>query len=143
MAISWLDADELWRHLDGVTHVTIVNAAGEEIAVSINAAAVAFHATDGRVEIRRMVDLGLDVDESFDLADDRPAASSPVAVEAILRLVTPTVGVAEIYLRSDESRTEAATAIEIGIVATASAPATGSVAVPEIDGLSAYIKLEP
>lgn len=144
MPISWIDSDSLWRHLDGGTRVTIVNDAGEDIVVAITAVAAAFHAADGRVDIRRAADLGLDVGESFNLADDRPPPTAPIAAEAFLRLMAPAIGViAEIYLRSDESRTEPAIAIEIGIVATASAPATGAVPIAEIDGLSAYIKLEP
>lgn len=144
MAISWIDADALWSHLDGQTRITIVNDAGEEIAVSITTIAIALHAGGGGVEIRRAADLALDPGESFDLADDRPPAAAPVAVEAMLRLVAPTNGVVtEIYLRSDEARTEPASAIEIGIVPTGSAPASGAVPIAEIEGLSAYIKLEP
>ena len=144
MAITWIDADALWRHLDGATRVTVVNDVGEEIAVTIMSIAVALHADGGRIDIRRATDLSLDPGESIDLADTSPPPSAPLAAEAMLRLVAPTIGVvAEVYVRSDEARTETASAIEIGVVATAEAPATGAVPVPEIDGLSAYIKLEP
>jgi hypothetical protein len=48
----------------------------------------------------------------------------------------------EVYVRSDETRTTPIESIEVGVVTTDDAP-PDAVAVPEIEGLSVYIKLEP
>jgi hypothetical protein len=66
-----------------------------------------------------------------------------LGVEAMLRIVSPVSRViTEIYLHSDDARTTPVESVEIGIVATDDAPSSGAVEIPEIEGLSAYIKLE-
>jgi hypothetical protein len=143
MAISWLDTDGLWPLLDGGTQIVIVNAADPEIAVAIVGAVAALHGASGAPAVRRSTDLSLEPGESFAFADDRPPSAAPRAVETMLRILAPLAGVtAEVYIRSDESRTTPIASIEIGILATVDAP-PGAVPVPEVEGISAYIKLEP
>ena len=48
----------------------------------------------------------------------------------------------EVYVHSDENRTTPIDSIEVGVVMADDAP-PGAVAVPEVEGLSVYIKLEP
>ncbi len=142
MAISWLETDGLWLLLDGGTRIVVVNSAEADSLLAIVGAVVALHEEDERPEIRRSDGLSIAPGESFAFADDRPGPP-PVAVEAILRIVAPVAGVtADVYVRSDETRTTPIESIEVGVVTTDDAPAD-AVAVPEIEGLSVYIKLEP
>ena len=143
MAISWLETDRLWPLLDGGTRIVVMNGAESDSLLAITGAVVALHdEDDGRPEVRRSTDLSIAPGESFAFADDRPGPA-PVAAEAVLRLVAPVAGVtAEVYVRSDDTRTTPIERIEVGVVPTDDAP-PDAVAVPEVEGLSAYIKIEP
>jgi hypothetical protein len=143
MAISWLKTDGLWPLLDGGTRIVVVNSAEADSLLTIVGAVVALHdEDDGRPEVRRSAGLSIAPGESSAFTDDRPGPA-PVAAEAILRIVAPVAGVTtEVYVRSDETRTTPIESIEVGVVTTDDAP-PDAVAVPEIEGLSVYIKLEP
>jgi hypothetical protein len=143
MAISWLETGGLWPLLDGGTRIVVANGTETDSLLEIVGAVVALHDEDGgRPEVRRTNGLSIAAGESFAFTDDRPG-SAPIAAEAILRIVAPEAGVtAEVYVRSDENRTAPIDSIEVGVAATDDAPA-GAAAVPEIEGLSVYIKLEP
>ena len=144
MAISWLTENKLWPLLDGGLIIAIANAADSESTTQLIGAIVALHSESGEAQIRRSTELSLAAGESFPLMDNRPLQGGTVGVEAILRVVAPESQViAEIYLHSDETRTTPIEAIEVGIMSGDNAPATASVPIPEIDGLSAYLKLVP
>jgi hypothetical protein len=143
MAVSWLDIDELWPLLDGGTQIAIVNAADPESVLTIVGAVAALHGPDGRRRIRRSTDFSVAPGESFAFNDDQPSAAAPIAVETILRVVAPLAGTTtEVYLRTDDSRTTPIESVEVGILPTDDAPAD-AIPVPDVEGLSAYIKLEP
>ena len=141
--VSWIDASGLKPLLDGGTRVSVVNEV-ETVDAAIAGVVVALHRPGAQPEIRRASELEIDAGETLRFADDRPLPALPVAAEATLRILAQGLGrIVEVYLRSDEARTEPAVAVQIGIVDTDDAPEQGAVAVPGVDGLSAYIKLEP
>ena len=142
MAISWLETNGLWPLLDGGTRIVVANSAEADSMLEIVGLVVALHEDGARPEVRRSDGLSIAPGESYAFADDRPK-SPPVAAEAILRIVAPEAGVTtDVYVRSDETRTAPIDSLEVGVVTAEDAP-PGAVNVPEIDGLSVYIKLEP
>ena len=101
------------------------------------------HDVGNSPEVRRSTDISLDPGDSFASVEERLSIASPVAIEAMLRIVAPLSSVTtEVYVRSDETRTEPIESVEIGVIASDEAPAD-AVPVPDVEGLSAYIKLEP
>jgi hypothetical protein len=143
MAISWMDAGALNALLDGGVYVAIANTAGLESGAELLGAVLALHDESGSPQIRRATELSLSAGESYAFDEDRPVAVSVIGVEATLRVASPIAhAIAEIYLRSDANRTEPIERMEIGIISSEDAP-SDAVPIPEIEGLSAYIKLEP
>jgi len=66
-----------------------------------------------------------------------------IGIEAILRVASTTSRViAEIYLHSDEARTAPIDTIELGVIMTEEAPGDAT-PIPEVDGVSAYIRIVP
>jgi hypothetical protein len=101
------------------------------------------HYADGSTEARRLTEILLEPGESFASVEERLSPTAPIAVETIVRLAAPQSRLTtEVYVRSDETRTELIDSIEIGVIASDEAPAD-AVPVPDVEGLSAYIKLEP
>jgi hypothetical protein len=142
MAISWLETDGLWPLLDGGTRIVVVDGAEVDSPLEIVGVVVALHEDGERPEVRRSDGLSIAPGESYAFTDDRPR-QPPVAAEAILRIVAPEAGVtADVYVRSDETRTTPIDSLEVGVTTTEDAP-PGAVDVPEVDGFSVYIKLEP
>lgn len=143
MAISFLAADAMWSLLDGGVPVVIANASEEGEAASVVAAVVALHGATGAPRIRRSTGTEIASGESVAFDEERPAPGQVLAVEAMLRVTSANARVtAEVYVASDAARSTPIDAVEVGITATDGAP-SGAVPIPEIAGLSAYIKLEP
>lgn len=141
--VSWLDASGLRPLLDGGTRVSVVNDA-ETVDATIAGVVVALHRSGAEPHVLRASELEIDGGESLRFTEERPPPAAPVAAEATLRILAQGLGrLVEVYLRSDETRTEPVTSIEIGIIDTGDAPEQGAVAVPNVEGLSAYIKLDP
>jgi hypothetical protein len=143
MAISWIDADALTALLDGGLYIAVVNAADPESGAELLGAVIALHGASGAPQIRRAAEFSLSVGESYAFDEDRPAAVAVIGVEAVLRVASPVAhAITEIYLRSDANRTEPIERMEFGIISGEEAP-SDAIPIPEIEGLSAYIKLEP
>lgn len=141
--VSWLDLSGLRPLLDGGTRVSVVNEV-ELADAAIAGAVVALHRPGADPYVLRALELEIEAGESLRFTEERPPPAAPIAAEATLRIFARGLGrVVEVYIRSDEARTEPASAIEVGIVDSDDAPETGAVAVPGVEGLSAYIKLEP
>ena len=142
MAIAWIGSDKLVPLLDGGTTIVVSNEAEPQVGVTIVGFACASHGAGG-VDVRRSTDVALEAGDSIALVDERVSPVRPTAVETTLRLLSAfSRDITEVYARSDEARTEPIDSIEIGVIATDKAPAD-AVPVPEVEGLSAYIKLEP
>ncbi len=143
MAISWIDAEALNALLDGGLYISIVNTAAQESGAELLGGILALHDESGSRHIRRATELSLSAGESYAFDEDRPVAVSVVGVEASLRIASPVANaIAEIYLHTDANRTEPIERMEIGIISAEEAP-SDAIPIPEIEGLSAYIKLEP
>jgi hypothetical protein len=142
MAIAFLGSDRLWPLLDRRS-VEIVNATSFEAQLSVVGIVIVLHGSDGSRSVRRSTKLALAVGDSAILEDDRPASDDVIAIEAILRVIsTASCAIAEVYLRSDETRTAPIEAIELGVMMTEEAPA-GATPIPEVEGVSAYMRIEP
>src|SRR5262245_28291261 len=141
MAFAWIGFDRLWPLLDRFA-VVVVNAATIEPDLTLAGAITVLHGSDGSRSVRRSSELALGVGESAMLDGDRPVVEV-IGVEAILRVVSTSSGViAEVYLQSDEGRTAPIDSIEIGVMMTMEAPADAT-PIPEVEGVSAYIRIEP
>jgi hypothetical protein len=142
MAVAWIGFDRLWPLLDRLA-VVVVNATTIEPSLTLAGAITVLHGDDGSRSVRRSSELALGVGESAMLDGDRPAAADVIGVEAILRVVSTAAGViAEVYLHSDEARTTPVDAIEVGVMMTEEAPADAT-PIPEVEGVSAYVRIEP
>lgn len=142
MTIAWIGSDRLWPLLDRRA-VVVVNATSIEPGLTVTGAVTVLHGSDGSRSVRRSTELALGVGESAILDDDQPALADVVGVEAILRVVsTASRAITEVYLHSDEARTATVDTIELGVVMTEDAPA-GATPIPEVEGVSAYMRIEP
>ncbi len=141
--VPWLDANGLRPLLDGGARVSVVNEV-ELADAAIAGIVVALHRSGAPPYVLRATELEIEAGESLRFTEERPPPAPPLAAEATLRILARGLGrIVEVYLRSDETRSEPATAIEIGILDSDDAPEAGAVAVPGVEGLSAYIRLEP
>lgn len=143
MAISWMDADELQPLLDGGLDVSLVNDAPPESAAELLGAVIALHSANGSPQVMRASDVPVAIGEVSVFDEGRLIAGTPIGAEAVLRVASPVAGaIVEVYLHSDSNRTAPITRMEIGLAATNDAP-PDAIPVPDVEGLSAYIKLEP
>src|SRR5262245_46304939 len=141
MAVAWIGFDRLWPLLDRVALV-VVNATTIEPDLTLAGAITVLHGSDGSRSVRRSSELALGVGESTILNGDRPMAEV-IGVEAILRVVSTASGViAEVYVHSDEASTTPIDAVEVGVMMSEEAPADAT-PIPEVEGVSAYIRIEP
>jgi hypothetical protein len=142
MAIAWIGSDHLWPLLDRRA-VVVVNATSIEPGLTVTGAVTVLHGSDGSRSVRRSTELALGVGESAILDDNQPAPAEAIGVEAILRVVsTASRAITEVYLHSDHARTATIDKIELGVMMTEAAPA-GATPIPEVEGVSAYIQIEP
>jgi len=142
MAVAWIGFDRLWPLLDRFA-VVVVNASTIERDLTLASVITVLHGSDGSRSVRRSSEVALGVGESAMLDGDRPAAADVIGVEAILRVVSTASGViAEVYLHSDEGHTAPIDSIELGVMMTEEAPADAT-PIPEVEGVSAYIRIEP
>jgi hypothetical protein len=143
MSISWLDADELQPLLDGGMDVSLVNDATPESGAELMGAVIALHGASGSPQVRRAIGVSLTTGEAYAFDEDRPLLGAVVGVEAVLRVASPVAhAIVEVYLHSDTNRTTPVERMEIGLVSNDDAP-SDAVPIPDVEGLSAYIKLEP
>lgn len=144
MAIAWISADRLWALLDGGVRIVVANASGLEGGAALTGAVIALHGADGAPRVHRLSGNPLDAGESVAIDDERPMPTDTLGVEAMLRVLSPSSRViTEVYLRSDEDRATPIEAIEIGLIDTPEVPDAGITPIAEIEGLSAYLRLEP
>jgi hypothetical protein len=144
MAITWITANGLWPLLDGGVRIVVVNASTLESRASVTGAVVALHGAEGPPRIRRLSGSLLEAGDSVAIDDERPAASQTIGVEAVVRVLSVSSRViTDVYLRSDETRVTPIDTIEIGLTDTPEGPVDGVTPIGEIDGLSAYLRLEP
>lgn len=143
MALSWMDADALQALLDGGLSVSLSNDADPESGVEILGAVVALHGGSGPPQIRRAEGAALSAGEIYVLDEGGPVLGDVLGAEAVLRVASPVAQIiTEVYLHSDPARADPVSRMEIIIGPTDDAPGD-AVPVPDIEGLSAYIKLEP
>jgi hypothetical protein len=141
MAIPWIGSDGLLPLLDRFA-VVIVNATTIAPGLTLTSAAAVLHGSDGSRNMRHSTELALGVGESATLDGDRPTVGV-IGVETILRVAsTASRVITEVYLHSDETRTAAVDTIELGVIMTEEAPAD-AIPIPEVDGVSAYIRIAP
>jgi len=85
----------------------------------------------------------LGVGDSAIFDDDQPMPTDVIGVEAILRVIsTASRIITEVYIRSDGARTAPIDTIELGVMMMDDAPA-GATPISEIEGVSAYMRIEP
>jgi hypothetical protein len=144
MAISWMDMDELRALLDGGLDVALVNATDPESAAELLGAVLALHGATGSPQVRRAAGVSLLAGDAYAFDEDLPLLPDVViGVEAVLRVASPIArSIVEVYLHSDSDRTTPIERMEIGIVGSDKAT-SDAVPIPDVEGLSAFIKLEP
>src|ERR1051325_4287078 len=89
MAITPIGEGKLGGLLDGSLRVIVSNRAVSDSDVQIVGAALALHSEAGEAPLRAVHDLSLAPGESDVVDEDRPTVSAVIAVEAVLRILSP------------------------------------------------------